>query len=651
MGYAPNILNKFDSYTYNWTLYIQHPSGGSKMMLAKNGVDDRINISNVQQQAVMTFKEENRSAVANRFNVQLIEPGGLTLFNKIVEASSKLGIQNHLEAAYVMEVVFNGWYPDGSPGVVGPYSWTCVAEAMPMQHRDGASFYELSLIETKLDAYRRIYFHTHSEMNITASTYGDFLDKFSKELNEQSMEEVKRHPFQMYPTEYAITSSGAWSGWQFDATANANASSAIQVQGGGGTLTFTLPQGTAITTAMAIALFHTRNFRRIYTQSGFALDFPEKVDADPNKIAAMVNWVTFDTKSEITYYEPILQCYQRKLTYSASEYVAPEASHDPKSYGDLINSSGMQNKRIGTYFGQGLLRKRYDYTYTGLNTEVENLEVVFNNAFYAIQAFNSGFGGSGTSGIGFSNSQEDAVAKLKLNRNSIISKITGLTNSITLLQSQLDALGVQGIQSSNILDQLAQANATLAEQQRALASADTAVDEAYAELLANTPKITAESVKFIDKSGITPEMHFGAEPNTHKHFQVNSLATLGPETPGETGVGAAKLGALEMNLNQMADMLEINLDIRGDPYWFGKNGGAPYEKGGNAFFLNMNFPSYPNENDGLMRKIGDYSLRAVYRVLEVNSTYAEGKFSQTLRSYYDTNTNPSLVKDRLLRGG
>ena len=650
MGYAPNILNKFDSYTYNWTLYIQNPAGGSKIMLAKNGVDDRINISSVQQQAVMAFKEENRNAVANRFNVQLIEPGGITLFNKIVEAASQLGIRNYIETAYVMEVVFNGWYPDGSPGVVGPYSWTCVADAMPMQHRDGASIYELSLIETELDAYRRIPYHTHTEMNITASTYGDFLKKFGEELNKQSMEEVKRHPFQMYPTEFVITSNGAWSGWQFDATANANASFGIQVQGGGGTLTFNLPQGTAITSAMAIALFHTRNFRRIYTNEGFALDFPEKVDADPNKIASMVKWVTFDTKSELTYYEPILQCYQRRLTYSAAEYIAPEASHDPKSYGDMINSSGMQNKRIGMYFGEGLLRKRYDYTYTGLNTEVENLEVVFNNAFYAIQAFNSGFGGAGSSGIGFSNSLEDAVSKLKLNRNDIISKITGLKNSITFLQSQLDALGVDAIKASNILDQLAQANAAIAEKQRALASADTAIDDAYKELLANAEKLTA-GTKFIDKTGFTSEIHFGAQPNTHKHFQVNSLATLGPETPGETDVGAAKLGALEMNLNQMADMIEINLDIRGDPYWFGKNGGAPYQKGGNAFFLNMNFPTYPNETDGLMRKIGDYSLRAVYRVIEVNSTYSDGRFSQTLRSYYDTNTNPSLVKDRLLRGG
>lgn len=93
------------------------------------------------------------------------------------------------------------------------------------------------------------------------------------------------------------------------------------------------------------------------------------------------------------------------------------------------------------------------------------------------------------------------------------------------------------------------------------------------------------------------------------------------------------------------------MDIIGDPYWLGKgSGGAEYLKGGINFFLNVNFPTYEADGLGLMSGVGDFTVKAVYRVTKVTSTYNDGKFFQTLEAFYDHNTNSEMMREELMNG-
>ena len=92
--YEDNVLNKFESFNYNWTMYMVHPQEAHKFegvindnrvkIIAQSGVEAEINIQSLTQSLVLAFKNnKDRSGLANMFNMQLIEPGGATLLSLI----------------------------------------------------------------------------------------------------------------------------------------------------------------------------------------------------------------------------------------------------------------------------------------------------------------------------------------------------------------------------------------------------------------------------------------------------------------------------------------------------------------------------------------------------------------------------------------
>ena len=107
--YLENILNEYDNVTYNWAMHMVNPqnshrfeqniTSGNVKTLAHSGVESEINIQSVQQSLVTAFKSnQDRSSEANIFTFNLVEPGGATLYTRIVKAAQDLEIENHLQA-------------------------------------------------------------------------------------------------------------------------------------------------------------------------------------------------------------------------------------------------------------------------------------------------------------------------------------------------------------------------------------------------------------------------------------------------------------------------------------------------------------------------------------------------------------------------
>ena len=102
--------------------------------------------------------------------------------------------------------------------------------------------------------------------------------------------------------------------------------------------------------------------------------------------------------------------------------------------------------------------------------------------------------------------------------------------------------------------------------------------------------------------------------------------------------------------------------IKGDPYWLGRPKGfeakigsadgteaANYTYGGCNYFLNLNFPTYPDPNTGLMYiSEQNFGVIGVYRVTRVDATYADGQFTMTLDAFRDNNTNVAMVYETLI---
>ena len=131
----------------------------------------------------------------------------------------------------------------------------------------------------------------------------------------------------------------------------------------------------------------------------------------------------------------------------------------------------------------------------------------------------------------------------------------------------------------------------------------------------------------------------------------------------DRSTGRIKLGGMYMELSGGSELAEIDLDIKGDPYWLGMsnltkqfrnaNTGiadfAIYEQGANLFWLNVRSPVEPDENTGKMEFVDNTTISGIFKVKSVISRFTNGAFTQTLTAIRDLGTNYEKARPTLLK--
>lgn len=688
--YRPNILNNFTSYTYSWAVHIHHPFLVGKyslqemvdqkkiITLAESGVENEISIDTVDQSMVLTYAKENRNSVANVFTINFIEAMGATFYTRIFKAAQDLRIENHLEACYILELNFRGWNEDGSstPVIIGPYFYQTKLTKLTMDFRDGASFYTGNFIEVAEDAYSKLTYFLNSQVTVQATNFGDFLTKFETEVNKQLEAQALASDSILLPNKYHFKMHPDYSKWatyKFEAIQQVENARGVSISISGGTLNITLPQGTGITAAIAMVLFQTYEFKRLVTANGFAKADPNDGEADAVMLAELVRWVSFETEVGYLNFDILCRHYQKDITFLVKGYITPEAVHDPSSYINALDQT-LQEDRLRNIFDNGLLRKRFDYTFTGLNTEILNLDITLNNVFYQLQAMNRG---SVSMPADLFPSESDAgravqlkndLSQLKANAGKLQSSINRLRDENKRLQTEMDsATNDREIRQKD--NQIRQNQATISEQSVQFSEAQNRITgfKQYSDPLVqaymdsanvNVTALPSAANRYITQDEVVSTgsgLYRTYLPNNFDFSAVQSLATLGPESP--SGKGSAMLGALELNLNSTGDLIQQEMIIRGDPYWLGRPKGfegvdtqADYQIGGPMYFLNMEFPTYPSEQTGLSDNSRNFMISGLYRVVRVLSSYRDGRFEMTLTSFRDTNTDSEQMYENLIAG-
>lgn len=686
-GYIENPLNKFDSYTYNWTIYIVHPlnahkdpasltEGNETIILSQTGVDNEISIESVVQDMALSFANENRNAIANQFAMTFLEPGGFTMFNRIVYAAERLGIENHLQSSYILKLELVGWSGNSS-SVIGPYYYKTILQGLTFDFKDGASTYYGNFIEVKEQAFSRLELHLKQDLTILdVETFGDFLGKFQEEHNKQLEEQLKNDMHRLETDRYIYATAEEWGGWKFDQVdpAALESTEGISVSGNQ-KLSFTFSQGTAINSALALALFQTKNFKKILTdKGGFIKDDPDAGEANPPKLAELTKWLKVKTDIKYFMYDALNKRYAKEITYSVDSIIAPTLMHDPVSHDSLHRSKTTQRDRLRNMFDKGLIKKRLDYTFTGLNTEVIDLEVKLDTAYYAIQSLNRGalrgthnlFVGSSRADQQETNRTKQKSDKLKDAKESAISQLSSLTKENESLERRVSVGDFDPNSSTMQTFKKAQAKINALKDKISslsiqISEAELSYQRALEQMRAGygaSQNLPAASSKYITQSDLYSggSTDFNeALPHLFEFAPVNSLATSGPDKK-MNDIGSSMLGAMELNLNAIGDLMQQQIFIRGDPYWLANGGGAAYETGGVSYFLNLNFPTYPNPVTGLIDSIssddsiGQFTITGVYVVQQVQARYDNGQFIMLLKSYRDVNTNSNLLYEELLKG-
>jgi len=693
--YQPNVLNSFDTYTYNWAIHVVHPqtadrmeenlTNGTAITLAETGVENELSIESVMQQMATNFSSSNvREALSHTFQITLQEVNGFTYFNRIKLAMEELGIESITDVNYLLELNFRGWNQDGSTisgnsqqSSLGPYYYICAARSVDTKNEGGVTTYTLALEGTTSKVFNRLPYHLKSDISFTASNFGEFLDNFQEDVNKETTDQVATSPGATLADRYVFKTAEAaeaWREWRFDIP-DANNARNITSSSSTGQTSFNFPSGTGMSDAIAQALYHTREFKNLPTaKNRFAKEKPDELPP-ANRMADLLQWFTFKTSVRYGAYDQLSKRYQVEYTYEVSPYIAPEAIHDPESYNELFNNQNLGQERLSNIFNNGLMKKRYDYTYTGENTEIYNLDMTFNTSYFILQPIHGG-AIQDTSGM-FPGQGE--VTLLKGEYNEIKRRLADIRSSIQTLEARradiienLDRFGPFGSDLSGQLQELDLELGNLRDDQstsvRQLESVEGQLEEATRRLTAQGFENSRAGIGNAAQRYITQtDLYNRGSPNSTLNDRSQEL-TFDYKNPtgalsvdgsdNETNIGSAQLGALELNLLSTSDMTEINLHIRGDPYWLGKpfgalqnnNAQADYDIGGVGYFLNTRFPTYDGEDGFINQEFTDFMMTAVYRVKYVQATYMNGEFKMMLDSFRDANINTQQLLDQLAGG-
>lgn len=689
--YEDNVLNAYDNYTYKWKIIMMHPDDvglrdsitqtNRFRVIAESGVESEINIQSCIQNLKLTFNKQqgDRNGLANVFSFTLVEPMGATLYSRIYLAAQELAIENHLQACYLLELRFIGYEQDGTPveNIAGPYYYNTIMTALDFSYSDGGTTYRADMIETDQEAYKKLMLFTKEQITITSSTFGDFLKQFTTIVNEQEQIEVDASNTRLYTNAFEFGSKKAeWLDWAFDQGSGPGGDLGSISVTGVGTLTFVINQGTSVTDTIINALMCTTNFRKLPTaKGGFHKENPDDPGAKPKTFADLSEWFVFETEVDYDKYDFLSKNYTKIVKYDIKQFIAPELVHDSVQHDLVLGDEGIQMDRIKNMVANDLLKKRFDYHFTGLNTEVLNLDVYLNHTYYQIQAINQGTGRTG--GIAFpgAGSAENKLAILKGQRQELQARSRQLQSEKEKILAEQKTFFENGNRNLNP-NELAAKEREFKDRLTKNALEQFKLVEANNELnmqikdvskLANKEarlrgqsRINSISGDFYitqsDVVGNQAEDARNSHPVTFNVTDINSKATNGPED-GDSN-GALFLGAVEVNLNSLADLVQQQITVRGDPYWLGRPrstssrlNGADYEKGGTCYFLNMNFPTYPEEQTGLMNiPETNFGVVGVYRVIEVDATYQDGQFTMNLTSFRDINTNVGTLWTFLSEG-
>ncbi len=655
MAYLENALNRYDTYTYNISVWIANPATQSlfpedvitnenTIKLMDNHTQSRYVINNLEHVYAVGF-DRVRSGFGNMFQMSVGETSGVSLLNQIKLASDELGLPNYHEALYVIKVEFIG--RNGKTGrsekFTPSFYYSTMITKFDFTVDSGGTNYNIEFVERNTTAYHYLTNVIRDQITINSRTVGDFFTKFNLAL-ERSMERIwllneAAAYIDTVRFEFDETTS-EWQDWEFEELTQNYNTPGINIVGEEGTneLQITINNGSNLTEIFAIVLQLTAEYKKVLrtTNSDLTPDSSFK-DEGPSQAVLLNDLSGFPIMHKVMAtvkpeeYDPLRNEYQKTVTYTAHAYVVTKEIVSPDAYYRSITDTDIQRRRMRNLQASDLLRKRYDYLGTGLNTEVINLDLKFDLAYFYLVPHGGGFFGD-----------SDAITPTATgDSGDPISRLRDAKREIVSLQRQ------QRAQQSSISRN---GNVGTAE---IFASGLLGSVDALTSRINDFPGIRAEALVAVEE-----QLNFLPGGVNHPVTMATDVVDEGHKSRSDDNRegGNIRFGALRANIEDSADLAVIELQVRGDPYWLGSangginlNGGASraelaqYEQGSLNFFLNVNFPVSDEDTQGRRKPNPDYQLSGVYSVTNVINSYRNGQFIQFLKATRDMATNTSSI--------
>ncbi len=640
-----------------------------KIIIAETGVTAGLNITSVDLESVTAPGWRTRSAYTSSMEIVITEPLGVSLIEAMLTSAIDLDVQNYNKFWYFLELTFNGYNDDGSINY-NPCETLGLANG-------GRWIYQIAITNIKTSMSEAGAVHTMTCMpysmegfsdetvgrvpdNIaaTGATMQEFCDDLAIKLTETWSE---RYAGEIFKFNIKLRKVNGQDGKDVDVSGY---SLTVDDQSSMKNISFDytdnntpyaqIPRGTDISDVITFLFAHCEGAQQLMMDTSAPVDTEDEGGLFNGKKYRVAMVPMIEPDIHVTGYDPITGNYMKEITYYVWGFRTWGANLSPSQYTNMSDEK-VASRMVQDLLDNNYLKKKYEYRFTGLNTEVINLDVDYNFAFSSLLPQLGGWRGSVDSSVDHAAHNEIASADggsyetqikesdIKLTQ-TLSRELTSVNQNIDKAQ---DALATETDEAKKkqlqvTIDNLqAQRQGLTLDAARVRANATTQSQLQMDELQTNRPNETfAED---FDKSYVLPYVV------SYNQKAGDSQDAAGYGFAEQWHRGKSLVGALFNQMySPMTDaLINVTLDIRGDPYWLGyssierktvlgvdnpgKNLLPNFAEGDNTFALKFKFPLKVGD-DGNMIIRKDDVFAGVYRVTNIKSSFSGGEFKQTLNA-------------------
>ena len=564
-----------------------------------------------------------------RFKGKVVEPLGGRFIESLSLAALDLGYKSN-DGVYLFEIAFTGYNTDsdtpevckGWEGEELIFRWYIKLNQLNMQLDYKGSVYDFEFVSSSGQVLNSDYSTLEDGFRMVGSpdTIGSFCKELSDALNKREEEHVKAG-LRCIPHKYVITAhkditnlkvkSGFWSRQTFSMLLGRG-----EIQGKPGQSIQTLILGTIANSEDMMKHLHRIPDKKDYNSPDVK---PGKSEFVPRNVVIIPGSKDVE-ENKANAFDPKLGSTAKELHFFITTKEDPRNVISPQEFKDAQDPVE-RNKRVDNWIKKGLLRKVYKWIYTGENSEVINTNIKLDYMWRNVRP------------IWVSSESGKPVAA------------TGAT--ATSAKQKTPAAGAAAINCNDA---------------KGVGTAQQRVAATYAE----DAEFDAATGKISPKPGWYPHMPQFYHMNTGVSQQQQQGA-LSPENANEYSV-YRQIGA---NLSGSGEMVKLELEVVGDPYWLMQIPGTPgkppweedvweYEKEQLTedqmaekrkktathtwlpfIYFEAQIPSAINNSitDTMQLRESD-AISGVYFAVKLTNKFSKGKFTTSLECAREPLSNP-----------
>lgn len=693
-----------------------------KVVLAESGVTG-YNIKEVEIDTVIAQNDLTLAQSGTSFRMTITEPLGVSFLDALFGACTLVGTEDYTKGTFYLELTFLGYDDTGNPlnpaanfKNGGDWIWGLVLVNIETKVDENGGSYQLNFVVTDVAPIileNKVLSSSVSPKSFTieGDTVGKMLDDYATKLNAAWVSE--------YQVEAKQGSSPPLYKFAF------NADSPIQFGQGKGQKpaqfnliprdpdknpqnhlsmdsttklpSMTVPAGTPINEVVTSIIKSSDDAKLLILDQKVT----NTVDLSPTQVNdhGFRETVLFSIETDVQTSEKtdkVTGNYYKLVTIHIKPFytqspILSRPQVDNATNPDDPQSASVQRKMVESYAKNGFINKRYDYIFTGLNTEVIDFKIDFNLAWQAQLAAHAG------ERMSFQNVRTNA----KLNPQNLSKSAQGdpvpdntmiVQNFISLANASFGTGATSPapvpLRQASQADQFGLFSSMLAESPSTTKSAPpNAVQQAMAAISqpsrpgptptnaikAANPQLQNGTVYIED---LLTSLNQGRGPTLpisfcHVYLDAQANSGIGPISNNDRGKSTIGSSYLQANgrLVSTGAFQTAELTIRGDPFWLGqtnlerqialRNGvsytvpqatgsGTPpisppdWVSGNQVIFLRLVYPLQISDDSTPI--LSDSAVfNGFYEVTNVKHSFSDGSFKQTLKAVRLPLIDPKIV--------